>query len=71
MQLSLNGFRYFLVSDHSGYLNRLRQQLQTYSKKKRVLLIILIVMPLGLLWVLLIMKTDKKLKNTFSNQGKW
>jgi tRNA uridine 5-carbamoylmethylation protein Kti12 len=71
MQLTLNGFRNFLVSGHTVYLNGLRQQLHTYSKKKRVLLlIILLVMPLGLLWVFLIMKTDKKLKNTFSNNGK-
>lgn len=71
MQLTLNGFRDFLISGHTGYLNRLRKQLHTYSKRKRVLLlIILLVMPLGLLWVFLIMKTDQKLKNTFSNHGK-
>lgn len=71
MQLTLNGFRNFLVSGHTRYLNGLRQQLLTYSKKKRVLLlIILLIMPLGLLWVFLIMKTSKKLKNTFSNNDK-
>jgi len=71
MQLTLNGFRNFLVLGHTRYLNGLRQQLLTYSKKKRVLLlIILLIMPLGLLWVFLIMKTNKKLKNTFSNNGK-
>lgn len=71
MQLSLNGFRNFLVSGHTDYLNRLRQQLHTYSKRKRVLLlIVLLLVPLGLLWVFLIMKADKNLKNTFSNNGK-
>ena len=71
MQLTLSGFGNVLVSGHTGYLNGLRQQLHTYNKKKRVLLLmILLVMPLGLLWVFLIMKTNKKLKNTFSNNGK-
>jgi hypothetical protein len=71
MQLSLTGFRDFLISGHTDYLNRLRQQLHTYSKRKRILLlIILLLVPLGIFWVFLIMKADKNLKNTLSKNGK-
>ena len=70
MQLSINGFRDFLISGHTDYLNRLRKQLHTYSKRKRILLlIVLLVLPLGILWVFLIMKADKNLKNTLTK--KW
>jgi len=71
MQLSINGFRDFLISGHTDYLNRLRKQLHTYSKRKRILLlIVLLVLPLGILWVFLIMKADKNLKNTLTKNGK-
>jgi hypothetical protein len=71
MQLTLNGFRDFLISGHTGYVNRLKHQLQTYSKRKRILLLIVIlVLPLGLLWVLLIMKADKNIKKTLTKNGK-
>jgi hypothetical protein len=71
MQLITPGLRDQMISGYTDYLNRLRKQLHTYSKRKRVLLlIVLLVLPLGILWVFLIMKADQNLKNTLSKNGK-
>jgi H+/Cl- antiporter ClcA len=71
MQLITHGLRDHLISGYTDYLNRLRKQLHTYSKRKRVLLlIVLLILPLGILWVFLIMKADQNLKNTLSKNGK-
>jgi hypothetical protein len=71
MQLITSGLRDQMISGYTDYLNSLKQQLHTYNKRKRVLLlIVLLVLPLGILWVFLIMKADQNLKNTLSKNGK-
>ena len=63
MQLITSGLRDHIISGYTVYLNRLRKQLHTYNKRKRVLLlIVLLILPLGILWVFLIMKADKNIK---------
>ncbi len=71
MQLITSGLRDQMISGYTDYLNGLKQQLHTYNKRKGVLLlIVLLVLPLGILWVFLIMKADQNLKNTLSKNGK-
>jgi hypothetical protein len=63
MQLIINGFRDFIITGHTVYLVKTKQQLQIYSKRKKFLLLtILLVLPLGVLWVYLIIEADKKYK---------
>lgn len=71
MQLITPGLKDQMILVYTDYINRLRKQLHTYSKRKKVLLlIVLLVLPLGILWVFLIMKANQNVKNILSKDGK-
>lgn len=60
MTFSANRFKAVMMQKHFGFLIKIKEQLLTYNKEKRaLLLIILLVLPFGFLWVFLIMKADK------------
>jgi hypothetical protein len=64
MTLAINRFKAVMLQKRTGFLFKIKEQLLTYSKRKRaLLLIILLMVPFGLLWVFLIMKADKKILN--------
>lgn len=70
MQLTYIGLKNQMSSQKAN-LRKLRQHIQTYSKRKRIILLsVLLIVPLGAAWVLLIIETDKKLKNTLLKNGK-
>jgi hypothetical protein len=70
MQLTFNRVKN-VASSQIGNLNKFRQHIQTYSKRKKVLLLtVLLIVPLGTVWVLLIIKADEKIKNTLIRNGK-
>lgn len=61
MALTINRVKTAMVHKRAGFLSKIKEQLLTYSKVKRaLLLIILLILPLGLLWVFLIIKADEK-----------